>query len=130
MKTKTLIFITITALTLVSLVGCTLFTPGPLEVSEITVCQDVDIDYKPVGATDTFSLGTQIVYVSVKVDNITPDDKLTTRWNYLETNEEIEVTDFIPDDTGSGYVGFSLTIDEGFPAGRYNAIVFLNNVLI
>jgi hypothetical protein len=130
MKTKTIIFTTITALVLASIAGCTLLTPGPAEVTEVTVCRDVDSEYKPIEPMNTFSSGTQMVYVSVKVDNITPDDKLTTRWNYLETNEEISVTDFTSEESGSGYIGFSLFIEEGFPSGRYNAVVFLNNELV
>lgn len=130
MKTKTIIFTTIAALALASLVGCTLLTPGPVEVTEVTVCKNVDSEYKPIEGTYAFPSGTQTVYVSVKVDNITPDDKLTTRWNYLETNEEINVTDFTPEESGSGYIGFSLFIEEGFPSGRYNTVVFLNNELI
>ena len=130
MKTKTIIYTTIIALVLASLVGCTLLTPGPAEISEVTVCKDVDSDYKPIEPMDTFPSGTLVVYVSVKVNDMTPDDKLTTRWNYLETNEEINVTDFTSEEPGSGYIGFSLVIDEGFPSGRYNAVVFLNNELV
>ena len=130
MKTKTIIFTIIAALIFSSLVGCTLLTPGPAEASEVTICKDVDTDYRPIDPTDTFPPGTKIIYVSIKADNFTPDDKLTTRWNYLETNEEINVTDFIPDESGSGYAGFSLSIDEGFPSGRYNTIVYLNNELV
>lgn len=130
MKTKTIIFIAITALALISLAGCTLLEAGPLEISEVTVCQDLDTEYKPVGPTDTFSAGTQIINISVKVDNITPEDKLTTRWNYVETGEDIDFTDFYPEESGSGYVGFSLTIDEGFPSGRYNALVYINDEIV
>lgn len=130
MKTRTIIFTAITALAFASLVGCTLLTPGPVEVSEVTVCKGVDSDYKPIDPKDTFPSGTQAVYISVKVNDITPNDKLTTRWNYLETNEEINVTDFTSEESGSGYLGFSLFIDEGFPSGRYNAVVFLNNELV
>ena len=130
MKTKTILYTTITVLALASLVGCTLLTPGPAEVSEVTVCKDIDSDYEPIEPMDTFPSGTRVVYVSVKVNDMTPDDILTTRWNYLETNEEINATDFTSEDPGSGYIGFSLFIDEGFPSGRYNAVVFLNNELV
>jgi hypothetical protein len=130
MKTKIIIFIAITALTLAPLAGCTLLEMGPLEISEITVCQSLDNNNQPVGPTDTFPAGTRIVNISVKVDNITTEDKLTIKWNYIETGEEIYTSDFSPEESGSGYVGFSLTIDEGFPSGRYNAIVYLNDEIV
>lgn len=130
MKTKTIIFIAITALALGSLAGCTLLETGPLEISEITVCQSLDDYYKPVGPTVVFPAGTQIVNMSVKVDNITTEDKLTTKWNYVETGKEIDTTDFYSEESGSGYVGFSLTIEEGFPSGRYNAVVYLNDEIV
>lgn len=61
---------------------------------------------------------------------MTPEDKITTKWNYLETGEEISTTDFTTEEAGSGYVSFNLTIDQGFQLGRYNAMVYLNNELI
>lgn len=130
MKTKTIIFTTIAALALASLAGCTLLTPGPVEVTEVTVCKDVDSEYKPIEPMSTFPSGTQTVYVSVRVNNMTPDDKLIIKWNYLETNEEINVNELIPDKSGSGYKSFSLYNEEGFQSGRYNTVVFLNNELI
>jgi hypothetical protein len=130
MKIKTIIFIAITALALFLIAGCTLLETGPLEISEITVCQSLDDYYKPVEPTETFPADTRIVNISVKVDNITAEDKLTTKWNYVETGEEIDTTDFYPEESGSGYIGFSLTIDEGFPSGRYNAAVYLNDEIV
>ena len=127
MKIKTIIFTTATVFVIASLIGCTL---GPVEIESITVCKNVDSEYKPVDPTTTFPSGTTIIYASVEVKNITTEDKLTVKWNYLETGEEINTTDFNTDEDGSGYIGFSITVAEGFPSGRYNAIIFLNNELI
>jgi hypothetical protein len=127
MKTKIVISTLIAAFVLASFIGCTL---GPVEIEEIVVCKNVDDTYKPVEPTDTFPSGTQVVYVSVKINNMTTEDKLTTKWNYLETGEEISTTDFTTEEAGSGYVSFNLTIDQGFQSGRYNAMVYLNNELI
>jgi hypothetical protein len=90
----------------------------------------VDSDYKPVDPTDTFPSGTQAIYISVKINNMTPKDKITTKLNYLETGEEISTTDVTTDKSGSGYKCFNLTNDQGFQSGRYNAMVYLNNELI
>ena len=127
MKTKAVISTLIAAFVFASFIGCTL---GPVEIEEIVVCKNVDDTYKPVEPMDTFPSGIQAIYISVKINNMTPEDKITTKWNYLETGEEISTTDFTTDKSGSGYVGFNLTIDQGFPSGRYNAMVYLNNELI
>jgi len=127
MKIKIVIPALIAAFVFASFIGCTL---GPVEIEEIVVCKNVDDTSKPVEPMDTFPSGTQFVYVSVKINNITPEDKITTKWNYLETGEEINTTDFTTEESGSGYVSFNLTIDQGFPSGRYNAMVYLNNELI
>ncbi len=130
MKTKIIIFIAITTLTLTPLAGCALLETGPLEISKITVCQSLDNNNQPIGPTDTFPAGTRIVNISVKVDNITTKDKLTIKWNYIETGEEIYTSDFFPEESGSGYVGFSFTINKGYPSGRYNAVVYLNDEIV
>jgi len=127
MKTKIVIFTLIAAFVFASFIGCTL---GPVEIEEIVVCKNVDDTYKPVEPTDTFPAGTQVVYVSVKINNMTPEDKITTKWTYLETGEETDTKDFTTEEAGSGYVSFNLTIDQGFQLGRYNAMVYLNNELI
>ncbi|MDD5622505.1 MAG: hypothetical protein PHQ09_05000 [Actinomycetota bacterium] len=139
MKNKTLIFSLIAVFVLVLLAGCssekvseriTSFIEGisgPIEIEEITVCKNVDTDYSPIDPTDIFPSGTEIVYLSVKINNMTREDKLTVKWNYLESGEEISTTDFQTETPGSGYVGFSLAIEGAFPSGRYNAAVYLNN---
>jgi len=125
MKTKAAIFPLIATLILAALIGgC---SQGPVEVEEVIMCKDVDSEYNPVEPTDVFPAGTTIVYAAVKVNNITPEDKITTIWNYLETGEEINLTDFTTEQSGSGYIGFSLEVSEGFPTGRYTAVVYLNN---
>ena len=127
MKTKAVISTLIAAFVFASFIGCTL---GPVEIEEIVVCKNVDDTYKPVEPMDTFPSGIQAIYISVKINNMTPEDKITTKWNYLETGEEINTTDFTTEESGSGYVSFNLTIDQGFPSGRYNAMVYLNNELL
>ena len=139
MKNKTLIFSLIAVFVLVLLAGCspaqvseriTSFIEVisvPVEVEEVTVCKNVDTDYSPIDPTDIFPSGTKIIYISVKIKNMAREDKLTIKWNYLESGEEINTSDFQTDTPGSGYVGFSLAIEGAFPAGRYNATVYLNN---
>jgi hypothetical protein len=104
--------------------GC---KPGPVEIGEVVICKNVDSEYNPVEPTTVFPSGTDTVYAAVKVNNITPEDKVTTIWNYLETGEEINVTDFTTEESGSGYIAFSIEVTAGFPTGRYNVVVYLND---
>lgn len=125
MKNKAAILTIIITLALVLLIaGC---EPGPVEITDVVVCKNVDTDYRPVEPTTVFPSGTGVVYVSVEIKNMTTEDKITTVWNYLETGEEINTTDFSSEEAGSGNIGFSLSVDGGFPAGRYNSIVYLND---
>ena len=127
MKAKITISALIAAFVLASLIGC---AAGPVEIEEITVCKNVDSDYAPVDPIDVFPSDTWVIYVSVKINNMTPEDKLSITWNYLETGEEINTTDFTTEESGSGYIGFNLTIDQGFPSGKYNAMIYLNDELV
>jgi hypothetical protein len=122
MKNKALVFSLIAVFVLVLLAGC-----GPVSVEEVTVCKNVDSNASPIDPTDNFPSGTEIVYVSIKINNMSREDKLTVKWNYLETGEELGTNDFTTDKSGSGYIGFSLISKETFSSGRYNATVYLNN---
>ncbi|MEA2015233.1 MAG: hypothetical protein U9O59_00695 [Actinomycetota bacterium] len=129
MKIKATIFSLVIALAFAAFAtGC---APSPTEIEDVVICKNVDSDYKPLEPTSVFPLGTtDIVWASVKIKNMTSEDKITTKWNYLETKELIDSTDFITETAGSGYVGFSLTVEKGFPEGRYNAVIFLNDVQV
>jgi len=124
MKTKLTITILITAFVSAALIGgC---APGPVEIEEVITCKNVDSESKPLEPATVFPSGTNVIYVSVKIKNMTTEDKITTKWNYLETGQEINTSDFTTDTPGSGYIGFSLTTEGAFPSGRYNAVVYLN----
>ena len=106
--------------------GC---QPEPFSIESVELSRDIGEDFAPVGITDEFPAETSIVYISIKVKNMTPEDKLSVTWNYLETGDEINTTDFTPEETGSGYIGFNIKVDQGFPAGDYNALVYVNDEL-
>ena len=125
MRAKWLFVFLIVSLLLFS-IAC---EPEPLSIESITISKDIDEDFSPINPTDEFKAGTSIIYISVKVINMTPEDKLSVTWNYLETGDEINTTDFTPEDTGSGYIGFNVKVDQGFPSGSYNVQVYLNDEL-
>ena len=114
------------ALIILFLLGC---EPEPFSIESVTISKDIGEDFTPVDPMDEFPTGTSIIYISVKVNNMTPEDKLSVTWNYLETGDEINTTDFIPEETGSGYIGFNITVDQGFPTGNYSALIYVNDEL-
>lgn len=142
MKARILVIILIILFAFPLITGCTkdiaqikekmqnTFSKGPVSVEETTICKKVDKNNAPIEPTTTFPSGTTAIYLSVEVKNFTPKDKLTVTWNYLETGEEINTSEFTTEQSGSGYIGFNITIAEGFPSGKYNAKVYLNDELI
>jgi hypothetical protein len=125
MKNKVAIISIIMSIVFLSLAtGC---ARGPVEVTDVVICKSVDSDYNPIGSTTVFPSGTDIIYVVVKIKNMTTEDKITVERNYLETGEEVNTAEFTTDKSVSGNVCFPLTIEEGFPAGNYNAVVYLND---
>ena len=127
MKSKIVISTLIAAFVFASFIGCTL---GPVEIEEITVCKNVDSNYEPIDSTYIFPLETTVIYLTIKVNNFTPQNKLSVTLIYLETNNEIAKKENIPEKSGSGYQTFEFKYNKGFPSGRYNAMVYLNNELI
>lgn len=129
MKTKTL---TITATTFILiltllLAGCTV---GPVSIEEVMISKNLTEDYIPVEYTSIFPSGTTAIYLSIKVNNFTPDDKLVVMWNYLEASETISTNELIVEEKCSGYHHIEIRMAEGFPSGRYNAEIYLNDELI
>ena len=125
MRARSIIVILIALVILFSL-SC---EPVTFSIESIEVSKDIGEDFAPVGITDEFPPGTAIIYISIKVINMTPEDNLSVTWNYLETGDEINTTYFTPEERGSGYIGFNITVDQGFPTGDYNALVYVNDEL-
>jgi hypothetical protein len=126
MRVRFLVTVLITIIILILATGC---QPEPFSIESIEMSKDIGEDFAPVDIMDEFPAGTSIIYISIKVASMTPEDKLSVTWNYLETGDEINTTDFSPEETGSGYIGFNITVDQGFPSGDYNALVYMNDEL-
>jgi len=126
MRTRSLLLaLTVIVLSLF-LIGC---SQEPVSIESITMSRDIGEDFVPIDPTNEFASGTSIVYISIKVENMTPEDKLTVVWNYLETGKEISTTDLFQDKKYSGFQCFTLKYAQGFPSGDYNALVYLNDEL-
>jgi hypothetical protein len=126
MRARLLILALIIIILSLFLIGC---SQEPVSIESIIISRGIGEDFVPVDPTNEFNSGTSIIYISVEVKNMTPEDKLTVTWNYLETGEEQSTTDFSPDKSGSGYQCFSLKRAQGFSSGDYNALVYLNDEL-
>jgi hypothetical protein len=102
---------------------------GPSEVEDVVVCKNIDANYAPIDPADIFPSGTNEIHVSIKFKNFTTKDSLKVVWKYIETGEDINIQEFSPQESGSGYHSFNLKIAEGFPSGRYNVKLYFNSNL-
>lgn len=125
-KVRIIITVFFVLLTIFLFPGC---GKEPVSIESITLSQDVDESYAPIDPNEVFKPGTSTVYVSVKINNMTPEDKLTAAWYYMETGEELNTTDYTPESTGSGYIGFSIKSADSFPSGNYSVEIYLNDEL-
>jgi len=108
-------------------VGCTM---GPASIDGLVVAESLDEAYKPVNPVDSYPAGATLFSISAKVSNLKVENKLAIKWFYKDTGEQVNVTEYVPDKPGSGYVGFTLELPEGFPVGTYYAEAYLDEQLI
>ncbi len=126
MRTKTLLIIALVIVIIsICFIGC---TPEPVSIESIILSKDIGPDSTPIDPATEFESGTSIIYISIKVNNMTPEDKLTVEWNYLESGDEIG-TQTTTGETGSGYIAFNMKVGQGFPIGSYNVLIYLNDEL-
>lgn len=147
MKNRTFVFnrvlfFTLTALSIsLILTGCAgrttqikekihnVISNEPASIKEVVICEKVDENCVPSNVTNVFPPDTTVIYLSVKITDFTPEDKLRVVWNYLEASKEIDIQELTTEKPGSGYFVFNIKITEGFPTGRYSAEVYLNDEL-
>jgi len=106
------------------------FDEDTLEITKIVLCESVAQDFTPIEATDVFSEGTEEIFLSVRFDNITPENILKAEWYYYGNSEIISVQEFQTDKILSGYNSFNIKVKEGFPPGDYKVSVFLDDELL
>jgi len=128
MRNKLILATLIVFFIFITLSGCT--ASDTLYISDAATCKNLDSDMKPIDKTDTFQAGTTDIYLTLIIHNLTPDDRLSVKWNYLDTSEEINNTDFTsPETLDANYIGFNISWPDGFPIGKYNAEIYLNDNL-
>ena len=126
MRTRLIIPFLIFIIILLFASGC---EQEPFSIESVDLSKDVSEDFVPVDIMDEFPAGTSIIYISVKVINITPSDKISVFWIYKETNDTMDIIDYVPEEIHSGNIVFNLKYEKGFPTGDYNALVYVNDEL-
>lgn len=123
MSQKKTLLITIVALSTV-LLACLPLKPAKPEVVSVTMAKELAKDYKPIKETAEF-LPTEPFNCSVKVANLSKGAEVKTVWFYGE--ELLEEVPYIADESGSGYIGFTLEPEDYWPIGKYKVKVYLND---
>ncbi len=104
--------------------GCS--TQKPLSIEGIYLAESIDENNAPEKLPNIFPAKSKNIYLSINVENITPDDKIKVIWTYLDTGDIIQEQSSNIDKKGSGFISFNISISEGFPSGDYTAEIFLN----
>ncbi|NOZ06420.1 MAG: hypothetical protein GXP41_08745 [Chloroflexi bacterium] len=118
-------WIAILLLILVTL-ACSIGGGGSPAIGKVAVATALDKDYKAVSTTETYT-PTQTFHLSVQVSNLEKGSALLTKW--YQGDKLVKEYPYSAEDSGSGYVGFSLTPKETWPIGKYRAEVYLGDEL-
>jgi hypothetical protein len=102
------------------------------KLSEVTMARSIDSStFKPVQATDTFSIDTPEIFLSAKFSNAPAETEITAEWIYVEGEVE-GMTDFLIDTvsvevSGTDYLYFSMPMpDTGWPRGQYAVKLYID----
>ena len=95
------------------------------------MCESVDENDQPVGATNVFITDTPVIYCSFKVSNAPPDTNVKAEWIYIGGEEDItpglidEASTIIDE---SGYYFAALPLPSGYvwPTGSYKVVLYID----
>ena len=99
---------------------------GPPEIEKTALAPAIDEEYNPVEPTGVFPPGTGSIFLTVKFKNFTPDDNLKVVWSYLDTDSELSVQEYYPEESGSGNHFFNIKNSAGFQPGNYSVKIIFN----
>lgn len=102
-------------------------TSTPPAIGEVVVAKSLAADYKPIDPTSVYTSDNTVINISVEVQNVVVGSVVTVK--YKLNGEDYEMLTTTADKDGSGYYGFSLTIESGILPGDYVADVYLDNQL-
>lgn len=101
--------------------------PGPPAIGEVVVAKSLAEDYKPVDPISTYTSDDTVINISVEVQNVVVGNTVVVK--YKLDGEDYETLNFTANKDGSGYYGFTLTVEVGLQPGDYTADVYLNDQL-
>ncbi len=128
------ILLTITSLA-IAMPGCIKINTGGNAstslVTEATLATGVDSQSKPVNASNTFTVSTDTIYLSLKLNNAAPNTQVMAKLTYLsgEVASLANSVMFTSTQTGQGtqYMYFAMKAPPGgFPQGNYQVNVSAN----
>jgi S1-C subfamily serine protease len=91
--------------------------------SEFTFATDVDSDYNPIGATDTFDSGVSEVYAIYQYEGMEDSQSWSRTW-YLDGEAVLSQDDtWDGGESGSGWL--NIYNDGGLPDGAYGLVVWV-----
>ena len=129
-----LILATLMIISLSAFPGCVKVNPGGkvvLPVSDVTLAAAVDSESKPVNATNTFTVATEAIYISLKLNEAPANTQVMARLTYLsgEATSLANSTMFSQTLSGQGTKYLAFTVKPppgGFPQGNYQVSLSVN----
>lgn len=100
---------------------------GPPAVGEVVVAESLSADYQPVNLTSTYTSDDTVISISVEVQNIVVGSVLEVK--YKLNGEDYDKLTSTAEKDGSGYFGFTLTVENGLLPGDYVADIYLDGQL-
>lgn len=135
-RTFSLLVVSCILISTIALQGCVRVRVGGPQsatnlVSEATLAQDVDAEFKPVNPSNTFYVNAETIYLSLKLNNAPANTQVMAKMTYLggEASELANTTMYNSSQTGQGtrYLSFAIKPPAGgFPQGDYQITIFAN----
>ncbi len=96
-------------------------------IKEAVVARELSESYFPVEATTTFPAGIAYVYAPIYVSGQPEGTVFGASWyQHTEGGDRTLITSFEIDFDQEGWIGFSLNLPQGIPAGSYSVDLSVN----
>lgn len=95
------------------------------EIKKVVLTDQVDAQQAPTRAVELFPAGARVFYLAVLVSDPNKGTQIKVRWQF-EGKLVDEYVLSLPDGKDR-WISFDLQAPQGFPKGRYQAEVFLDN---
>lgn len=103
------------------------FGGGPPAIGEVVVADRLAADYKPINPTSSYTSDDSVISISVEVQNLVAGSIVEVK--YKLNGEDYDSLTSTADKDGSGYYGFTLTLEDGLLPGDYVADIYLDGQL-